>query len=134
MATHRRKVPADPNLALRIETFRRKRHLSVTKLAAAVGVKPSAVSHWIVGRYEPRRENIARLAEALGVSVERLMGADLTPEQRETERRYLQVILRGGPRLAELIESITADELVDVLERHAVAKSHPEPKHRPPRR
>lgn len=122
MATHTRKTPADENLRLRIDAFRLRKNMSVTALATAVGLKRSAVSHWITGRSEPPRSKIPRLAEALGVSIERLMGKDLTPEQREAERLYLERVVRHGQRIAELLDRYPTDDLIRLLEEHAPPK------------
>lgn len=121
MATHGRQRPADALLALRIDALRLRAGLTITDLARKVGRQRAAVSHWISGRFEPPRQVIPELARVLGVSVERLMGAGLTPEQEEAERRYLSRIVRSGARLAELLDRFDDDELIALLEAHAPA-------------
>lgn len=121
--THGRTTPADEMLALRIEAFRLRAGLSVTELATRLGVKRPRVSHWINRRFEPPRSMIPRLATALGVSVERLMGEGLTPEQEAAERRYLLRVIRGGERIAALLDHFTDEELERLLAPHVAGES-----------
>jgi len=91
MATHGRKVPADPNFRLRLELAMRRQRppLRVTDLATRLGVTKGTVSHWLAGRFVPQPDMRPRLAQALGVSRAWLMGDAITDEaQRERERRW----------------------------------------------
>ena len=92
-----------------------KQHLSVTELATRVGRKRATVSHWEAGRFAPPAPILPKLAKALGISVERLVGEGLTEEQKETERRYLEHIINGGEALIERLSTYTSDEILALL-------------------
>lgn len=47
--------------------------MSQTELARKASFQPSAIAHFESGRREPTTKNVAKLSEALGVSVDRLM-------------------------------------------------------------
>jgi transcriptional regulator with XRE-family HTH domain len=57
----------------RIRALRRARGLSQLELAAACDVSRSAVAQWETDRAGQLRENISRIADALGSSVEHLL-------------------------------------------------------------
>lgn len=60
----------------RLRTARQARGLTLTGLAARLSpaVTRCTVSHWEAGRYRPKRDNLIRLAAALGVGLEWLVG------------------------------------------------------------
>jgi transcriptional regulator with XRE-family HTH domain len=60
-------------VGLRIRELRRARGLSQLELAAACNVSRSAVAQWETDRSGQLRENISRIADALGSSVEHLL-------------------------------------------------------------
>ena len=53
---------------------RESQNLSQTDLAEKTGLQPSAVSHFETGKRAPSFENLKRLADALSVSVDYLLG------------------------------------------------------------
>jgi transcriptional regulator with XRE-family HTH domain len=53
---------------------REDKRLSQTDLAERTGLQPSAVSHFETGKRAPSFENLKRLADALAVSVDYLLG------------------------------------------------------------
>jgi transcriptional regulator with XRE-family HTH domain len=58
----------------RLRTTRENKGLSQTDLAAKSGLQPSAVSHFETGRRAPSFDNLRRLADALDVSIDYLLG------------------------------------------------------------
>lgn len=68
-----RKNPPHP-LARTIRQLRRDRELSQEALANAAGIHPKHLSEIERGNKDPRATTVARLAEALGVSVGDLYG------------------------------------------------------------
>src|SRR4051812_24916707 len=64
----------------RLRTTREKKGLSQTDLAGKAGLQPSAVSHFETGRRAPSFDNLRRLADALDVSIDYLMGRAEEPE------------------------------------------------------
>ena len=59
-----------------IKECRVERGLSQQRLADLVGVHQTAVSQWEKGRTAPDKQSLLRLSAALGVSADRLLGAD----------------------------------------------------------
>lgn len=85
--------PAPPSDSFpdRLRKIREDKGLSQGELASATGLQPSAVSHFEAGRRSPSFDNLAKLADALGVSIDFLLGrpADASlagPEMEELFR------------------------------------------------
>ena len=74
--------PPDPNAApsvgIRIRDFRRQQGWTQEQLASATGVSRSAVAQWETDRAGQLRDNISRIAEALGITVETLLHGPAT--------------------------------------------------------
>jgi transcriptional regulator with XRE-family HTH domain len=58
----------------RLRTARQTKGYSQTDLAKRTEMQPSAISHFENGRRLPSFENLRRLAETLGVSIDYLLG------------------------------------------------------------
>lgn len=58
----------------RLRKARLDKGLSQSELAARSGLQPSAVSHFETGTRAPSFENLKRLSDALGVSIDFLLG------------------------------------------------------------
>ncbi len=91
---------------------RRIRGFSVAQLAAAVGVSPSAISHYEAGDRTPGADTLIRLADVLSVSTDYLLGrsadieaggaeaaatlgklGQLSSEEQETVRALLDTLV-----------------------------------------
>ena len=68
------------NFTDRLKAARERRGLSQTDLAKLTGLQPSAVSHFETGNRAPSFDNLKRLADALGVSIDYLLGRDKSPD------------------------------------------------------
>ena len=55
-------------------------------VAISVGVSPPTVSMWENGRKEPTRENLIKLADLFGVTIDYLLGRDNQPAQTGSHR------------------------------------------------
>lgn len=64
----------------RLKAARERRGLSQTDLAKLTGLQPSAVSHFETGNRAPSFDNLKRLADALGVSIDYLLGRSASPD------------------------------------------------------
>ena len=60
----------------RISELRKRKEISQEKLAEMVGVSRQAVTKWENGNANPDTENLIRLAEIFGVSLDELCGVD----------------------------------------------------------
>jgi transcriptional regulator with XRE-family HTH domain len=114
MGTHERKTPADPNLALRIKVRLLELGKTSADLARELGVGRGAVGHWTSDppRYAPRASRMPEIARILRVSMERLMGENLTADEKQAEAASLRLLAE----LAELSGS-EAGELLDLAKR-----------------
>ena len=64
----------------RMLTARKLRGLSQSELAQKTGLQPAAVSHFETGARKPSFDNLRRLAEALDVTTDFLIGRTPDPE------------------------------------------------------
>jgi transcriptional regulator with XRE-family HTH domain len=71
----------------RLKGARELRGLSQTQLAADSGLPPSSVSHFEAGARKPSFDNLKRLAGALNVTTDYLLGRSDTPEASGTAGR-----------------------------------------------
>jgi transcriptional regulator with XRE-family HTH domain len=63
-----------PNFPDRLKTAREKKGFTQSQLAERAGLQPSAVSHFESGRRSPSFENLKKLADALGIAIDYLLG------------------------------------------------------------
>lgn len=68
----------------RLKAARELRKLNQTDLAAKAGLPPSSVSHFEAGARKPSFDNLKRLAGALDVTTDYLLGRSDTPEASGT--------------------------------------------------
>jgi transcriptional regulator with XRE-family HTH domain len=70
-------------LGQRIAHFRKKAGISQKDLAAAVGIKPAALSYYEKDKREPCVEIIKNLSKALNITGDTLLGFDSSPQNRD---------------------------------------------------
>lgn len=96
----------------RLRAAREAKGLNQGELAGRAGLQTSAISHFETGRRGPSFENLKRLADALGVTTDFLLGRVEEPGA-------------SGPALDRIIDSITSmtpdqmDFLADMAEKLA---------------
>lgn len=81
----------------RLNSILQKRNLSQADLSKMTGIRSSSISDWLKGKYEPKQDKIAIIAEALNVSPVWLIGYD-EPSTTQTEGYYTD------PEVAEFAE------------------------------
>jgi transcriptional regulator with XRE-family HTH domain len=81
----------------RLNLILQKRNLSQADLSKMTGIRSSSISDWLNGKYEPKQDKIAIIAEALNVSPVWLIGYD-EPSTNQTEGYYVD------PETAEFAE------------------------------
>lgn len=64
----------------RLRKIREDKGLSQSELAHKTGFQPSAISHFESGRRSPSFENLKRLADALSVTIDFLLGRESEPK------------------------------------------------------
>lgn len=58
---------------MEFKLLRKEKGKTQTEIALQIGIKQSAVAMWETGKSKPRTEDLPKLAEALGVTVERVI-------------------------------------------------------------
>lgn len=81
----------------RLNSILQKRNLSQADLSKMTGIRSSSISDWLNGKYEPKQDKIAIIADALNVSPVWLIGYD-EPSTNQTEGYYVD------PETAEYAE------------------------------
>ena len=81
------------NIKKRIRKIRAEQGVSQEALAELLDVSRQTISKWENGKVRPSADNLARLSQALGVSVDALVKDDWRPPERE-----VQVIEVPAPR------------------------------------
>lgn len=61
-------------VAERIRSLMREHSLNQVMLAKAIGLKQNTVSAWLLGKKEPRIENLWRLADYFKVDIDYIVG------------------------------------------------------------
>ena len=92
-----------------IKFLRKREHLTQEKLAQKIGIKRSLIGAYEEGRADPRLNNLLKMSELFGVSVDTLIGRDISdqPEknwENEIKTRILTLTVdREGIENIELI-------------------------------
>ena len=98
-------------LSARIKALRKERGMNQQQLADAIGATQGAISQWEMGAMEPKSRQIARLAEALDVSADYLLG--------RTEVRNIYKLAPSPETLAahetEGAESVTPERMEEII-------------------
>lgn len=69
-------IMSSPKVTFRLREARDRRTLTQAELAQRAGLQTSAISHFESGRRNPSFDNIRRLADALDVTTDYLLGRD----------------------------------------------------------
>lgn len=90
---------SDAVFARRLREARERQGLNQAQLAQRADMQPSAIAHFEADRRKPSFENVRRLAQALGVSADYLLGVQTTLAFRNEEklttgdRDYIQSLI-----------------------------------------
>ena len=102
----------------RLRTAREARGMSQGKLAEKAGLQPSAVSHFETGTRKPSFDNLRRLADALRVSTDYLLGRT---EDMEGSGAEVDMLNRQYAGLSDEYQNM-ADDFMKMLAEKAKAK------------
>lgn len=78
------------------EKLRTEKGVSLYQIGQATGLNPSIFSNWKAGRYSPKADKLAKIAEYFGVTVEYLMtgeahdGYYVNPETAEVAQKIFE--------------------------------------------
>lgn len=110
-------------LGSRIKVLRREKQLSQSELAVLCGTTSAAISRYENGKRIPRSDIVAKIAKALGASVDYLL-SDLQAEQADTDDNVrltsaMQIIGMAQkqneitPKQAQVLQEITREVFGD---------------------
>lgn len=103
---------------LRIREVRRAAGLTMKQLGAMVGVSEGAISHYETGRREPDPLTLGRIANALSVSVDYLLGRDTQTSVPPPPPESIPAFMEGlTPDNRRFIEEI-ARQLLETQRKH----------------
>ena len=94
----------------RIREVRKAKKLSQTELAEMLHVHQTAVSQWENGKTEPDMDNLCRIADIFGVTVDYLLGVDTQSKTIDEQLSKIDFALSGELR------NLSDDEKKDVLD------------------
>ena len=97
------RTPPPVTVGVRIRDVRREQGWTQEDLAQAVGVSRSAVAQWETDRAGQVRENLSRIAEALGVSAEFLLMGREPQANSADELAMLRLYRDANPEDRQLL-------------------------------
>ena len=97
----------------RLKTSREQKGFTQSQLAERAGLQSSAVSHFEAGRRSPSFDNLKKLADAIGVSIDYLLGrvqepAGSGPVVQQLFRNLGQMTAADQDTLASFAEMLAA--------------------------
>ena len=105
-----------PPLGLRLTELRQAAGLTQIQLADKLGVHPSNIGFWELSGTPPRGEVLPKMANALGVSVDALLGVTPTKPKRQAAKGRLQHVFEAvsllprnrQQKILEVVEALVA--------------------------
>lgn len=95
----------------RLRQCRENAHLSQKYVAVSLGLSAPSVANWERGKTNPSHENILKLADLYGVSVDYLLGR--TDEPRNADEVTIEDV---DYALSGEIRELSRDEKLDILD------------------
>lgn len=118
----RRPPKQRPKQGARLAALRKAAGLSQTELARAINVPQQTVGYWETAAVPPRSDVLPKLAKALGVSVEELLGdTPITAARRPGPVGKLQKIFEQAVSLPRKEQELVAKFVATLLEQQKKA-------------
>jgi len=114
-----------PPLGLRLTELRQAAGLTQTQLAERIGVHPSNIGFWELSGTPPRGEVLPKLAHALGVSVDTLLGVTPPKPKKQAAKGRLQLVFESASRLPRRQQQKIAEVVEALVAQHANGQSKP---------
>jgi len=108
-----------PPLGLRLAELRQAAGLTQVQLAEKIGVHPSNIGFWELSGTAPRGEVLPKLAQALAVSVDALLGVTPTKPKRQAAKGRLQHVFEAASKLPRRQQEKVADFVGAFVAQHA---------------
>jgi transcriptional regulator with XRE-family HTH domain len=94
-------------LAANIKSFRELRSLTQAELGQRAGIAGASISHFETGQRVPSLESLIKVADALNVSVDALLGRAPVDAQAHVDPVFLQAS-RSSARTLDTVRRVTA--------------------------
>jgi len=108
-----------PPLGLRLTELRQAAGLTQIQLADKLGVHPSNIGFWELSGTPPRGEVLPKMANALGVSVDALLGVTPPKPKRQAAKGRLQHVFEAASKLPRRQQEKVADFVGAFVAQHA---------------
>ena len=110
-----------PPLGLRLTELRQAAGLTQIQLADKLGVHPSNIGFWELSGTPPRGEVLPKMANALGVSVDILLGVTPPKPKRQAAKGRLQSVFEAASKLPRRQQEKVAEFVGAFVKQHADA-------------
>jgi transcriptional regulator with XRE-family HTH domain len=110
-----------PPLGLRLTELRQAAGLTQIQLADKLGVHPSNIGFWELSGTPPRGEVLPKMANALGVSVDALLGVTPPKPKRQAAKGRLQSVFEAASKLPRRQQEKVAEFVGAFVKQHADA-------------
>jgi transcriptional regulator with XRE-family HTH domain len=110
-----------PPLGLRLTELRQAAGLTQIQLADKLGVHPSNIGFWELSGTPPRGEVLPKMANALGVSVDALLGVTAPKPKRQAAKGRLQSVFEAASKLPRRQQEKVAEFVGAFVKQHADA-------------
>lgn len=108
-----------PPLGLRLTELRQAAGLTQIQLADKLGVHPSNIGFWELSGTPPRGEVLPKMANALGVSVDALLGVTPPKPKRQAAKGRLQSVFEAASKLPRRQQEKVAEFVGAFVKQHA---------------
>jgi len=108
-----------PPLGLRLTELRQAAGLTQIQLADKLGVHPSNIGFWELSGTPPRGEVLPKMANALGVSVDALLGVTPPKPKRQAAKGRLQHVFEAASKLPRRQQEKVAEFVGAFVKQHA---------------
>ena len=108
-----------PPLARHFTELRQAAGLTQMQLAEKVGVHHSSIAYWELSGTAPRGEVLPKLAEALGVSIDSLLGVAPPKPKRQAAKGRLQRVFENAAKLPRRQQEKVSEFVEAFVAQHA---------------
>jgi transcriptional regulator with XRE-family HTH domain len=108
-----------PALGQRLVELRQAVGLTQMALGEQLGVHHSNIAFWELSGTPPRGEVLPKLAHALGVSVDELLGVTPPKPKRQAAKGRLQLVFESAARLPRRQQEKIVEVVEAMVERHS---------------
>ena len=110
-----------PALGKQLAELRQAAGLTQMQLAEKVGVHHSNIAFWELSGTPPRGEVLPKMAYALGVSVDALLGVTPPKPKRQAAKGRLQLVFESAARLPRRQQEKIVEVVEAMVEKHSKA-------------